>query len=296
MIGRDDAAQGMTLAMFALCSLVGCSAEALAESHDDATNAPQRAVPTGAHVANDVAPAIEPAARTGCLPGMALVRGGKLTHLEHAADVAVDDLCIDVREASVAEFRACVESGECKRECADAKACPAVPIRTDWGSPREDDDISRLCNGNAPGLRAGAVDDHPVNCVSPDEARSFCAAHGKRLPNGDEWEWAARGGRVSPWGTPVATDEICWGWPRKRAGTCARAAFPKDVTPEGVFDLGGNLSEWTETPARTRQPVRFAYGASWYARDDGYVIAALGGFEMPGRRTETVGFRCAATP
>lgn len=278
----------------------GCSRDALAESRGETENAPAStaAAPAAPPAPRSAAPAHAGETRSGakCPGGTALVGGGKLVHLEHTGDVIVGDTCIDVREVSVAEYRACVESGACKRDCVDPKACPAIPTRTDWGNPKEDDNISRLCNGNAPGLSKGAVDDHPVNCVSPDEARSYCAARGKRLPSGDEWEWAARGTQVSPWGTSVASDEICWGRPKKRAGTCVRRSFAKDVTPEGIYDLGGNVTEWTEPPARAGKTARFAYGASWYARDDGYAIAALGGVGMPGSRTETVGFRCAATP
>jgi formylglycine-generating enzyme required for sulfatase activity len=289
------------VAAVALCGLAlassACSGDALAESRPGTSElAEAEAVHAVVEPPRATADTPPTAPSSRCPEGSVLVRGGKLVHLEHTADVDVDDVCVDVREVSVAEFRACVERGACKRDCADPKACPAIPTRTDWGNPKEDDDISRLCNGNARGLASGAVDDHPVNCVSPDEARAYCTAHGKRLPTGDEWEWAARGTRVSPWGTAVATDEICWGRPKKRAGTCARRSFAKDVTIEGVHDLGGNVTEWTEPPARAGKTARVAYGASWYARDDGYAIAALGGVGMPGSRTETVGFRCAATP
>lgn len=297
-----------TLAILATTGLAslhaGCSRDALAESRsdlDESSSSVPLPAPSGAtagaiEASKTRASAASSEKSARCPAGSVLVRGGNLVHLEHTADVEVADVCIDTREVSVADFRACVESGACKRDCVDPKACPAIPTRTDWGNPKEDDDISRLCNGNAPGLAQGAVDDHPVNCVSPDEARSYCASRGMRLPNGDEWEHAARGPRVSPWGTAVAVDEICWGRPKKRAGTCARRSFPKDVTPEGIYDLGGNVTEWTEAPARAGKTARFAYGASWYARDDGYAIAALGGVGMPGSRTETVGFRCAATP
>ncbi len=272
----------------------GCSSKAHAES-----GAPEEAAKVevaeveAATIApgGEVAPRGLPGGEDRCPAGMAFVAGGTVVHLESTPDTSVSGVCLDVLEVSVADFRACVERGDCLRECADPASCPAVPTKTDWGNPREDDDISFLCNGRKTG-----VDDHPINCVSPGEARSYCASQGRRLPTGDEWEWAARGAHESPWGTRVATDEICWGRPRKRAGTCARGAHPRDATPDGVLDLGGNVTEWTEPPARAGAGARFAYGASWYARDDGYAMAALGGVGMPARRAETVGFRCAATP
>lgn len=249
-----------------------------------------------------------------------LVPGGKLSTLERGADVEVPDTCIDLHEVSVAEFRDCVERGACARACGRASkraepamsgriargpedappmppplACSPVPTRTDWG-PEIDTDVSRFCNGNHAGR-----DDHPVNCVSFEEAESYCAARGARLPTGDEWEWASKGGPsrlASPWGGPVATDQICWGRPFKRSSTCPLGSFPRDLTPQGLAEMGGSVTEWTQPPHRAGRhtEARWAYGASWYAIDDGYARAALGGVQMPGRRTETVGFRCAADP
>ncbi len=228
---------------------------------------------------------------------MQLVEGGVLSTLEHGHDVAVKSFCLDEEEVTVARFRAAVEHGDVTRDCKREADCPAVPKLTAWdgdgtvgGQGSEDRTVSRFCNGQREG-----VDDHPVNCVSFAEAEGFCKSRSARLPRGDEWEWAAHGRRTTPWGTPIATDEPCWGRPHKRAGTCPVRSHPKDRTDEGIWDLGGDVSEWVTPPARAgASPARWAYGASWYAIDDGYVRAALGGVEMPAKRAEIVGFRCAA--
>ncbi|NUP04917.1 MAG: SUMF1/EgtB/PvdO family nonheme iron enzyme [Polyangiaceae bacterium] len=228
---------------------------------------------------------------TPCPDGMAFIPGGTLSTLERGRDVSIDGFCLDLHEISVAEYRACVREGRCERAC---PTCPEVPARTDWRSEEEDAKVSRFCNGGQDDR-----EDHPVNCVSFDEAAAYCGAHDKRLPSGDEWEWAATSGpevRPSPWGTPIVKDEICWGKPKKRAGTCARGSHPIDLTAQGVAEMGGHVSEWTTPPKRssTKNPVRWIYGASWYAIDDGYARAGVGGMQMPARRAETVGFRCAA--
>lgn len=228
---------------------------------------------------------------------MTRVEGGTLSTLEHGRDVAVVGFCLDREEVSVARFREAVERGDVKRGCAKGTECPSLPTSTAWfgdgDSPSQNDEdtkVSRFCNG-----RRKDVDAHPVNCVSFQEAEAYCKAAGARLPSGDEWEWAAHGKRPTPWGSPIATDEPCWGKPKKRAGTCAIGSQPKDKTDEGIVDLGGNVSEWVTPPSRAANgPGRWAYGASWYAIDDGYARAALGGMEMPAKRAETVGFRCAA--
>lgn len=265
-------------------------------ARDGASAAPRedaRAVPA----TGDTIPAQLDRSPSACPDGMVRVEGGTLSTLERGPAVSVASFCLDADEVTVASYRACVREGRCDRACAPGARCPEVPDRTDWRLEGEDDKVSRFCNGG----RAGS-DEHPLNCVSFEEAMGYCAAHGKRLPSGDEWEWAAKGGvspRPSPWGTAVATDEICWGKPRKRAGTCAQGSHPKDTTPEGAHALGGSVSEWVTPPARAKggkaagSGARWAYGASWYAIDDGYARAALGGVQMPARRAETVGFRCA---
>ncbi len=228
-----------------------------------------------------------------CPRAMRWIPGGTLSTLERGKDVELKGFCLDEREVSVADFRACLKDEGCRRECAPAQAtCSAIPQSTEW-NPLEDTNASRFCNGNLEGR-----EDHPLNCVSFGEAEAFCKAKGKRLPNGDEWEWASRGGPTqvaSPWGAPIATNQICWGRPKKRVGTCALDTFAGDRTPQGVRGLGGNVSEWTSPPQRNGKvsAARWAYGASWYAIDDGYARAALGGVQMPAKRAETVGFRCA---
>lgn len=71
-----------------------------------------------------------------------------------------------------------------------------------------------------------------VRCVSWADATAYCAFRNGRLPSEAEWERAAAGmlpsHRLYPWGDDLP-----------ESGT------PRDRTPEGVFDLGGSLAEWT---------------------------------------------------
>ena len=232
-----------------------------------------------------------PAQAAGSCPaGMVLVRGGSFERLSDGSRAEVGDACLDEYEVTVDAFAASVARGAVERSGCDG-ACPAVPKRTAWGDPSEDWNASKYCNGT----RADRGN-HPVNCVSVEEAIAHCNARGARLPTSTEWEWAARGADrlATPWGSPVAKGEICWGKPKKRDGTCAVGSLKKDTTNDGVYDLGGNVSEWTVGPSGPLSRVRHAQGASWYAIDDGYARAALGGFDTPAQRAETIGFRCAA--
>ena len=124
---------------------------------------------------------------------------------------------IDAYEVHEARYGACVA----------ARACTAVSLTGE------------------PGRALGGV--------TLDEATRFCAWAGGGLPSADQLAFAAAGagGRRYAWGdTGAVCRRAAWGLVR---GPCAEGATGPEVTgshpdgasAEGVFDLAGNVAEWT---------------------------------------------------
>ena len=99
----------------------------------------------------------------------------------------------------------------------------------------------------------------PVTYVTAFQAADFCRWISRRLPTVSEWERAVRGteGRTWPWGEASPVDPrprvqiYLSEWPDQQPleGPVAvnDPAFQDGKTPEGVWHLLGNVTEWTST-------------------------------------------------
>lgn len=95
--------------------------------------------------------------------------------------------------------------------------------------------------------------DHPVVGVSWHDAVAYCTwlctktARRYRLPTEAEWEKAARGvdGRRYPWGNEWQDGAANIGG----SDTTPVSQYDAGVSPDGCFDLLGNVQEWTDTAA-----------------------------------------------
>jgi len=144
----------------------------------------------------------------------------------------------------------------------------------------------------------------PIVGVSWDEARAYAAWAGKLLPTEDQWEFAARGreNRQYPWGNLPPHSTLCnYG---DNLGMPSMVNMHDDGrTPEGVYDLAGNVFEWTLDPfvpyatlrrtdgGSVNAPRRTVRGGCWSSPADELRCSLRRGL-FPESRLATVGFRC----
>jgi formylglycine-generating enzyme required for sulfatase activity len=134
--------------------------------------------------------------------------------------------------------------------------------------------------------------DHPVTHVSWADARAFAAWAEGRLPTEAEWEHAARGGLDDPrfpWGDREPDDAEflpCNIWqgrfPQANSladgylGTSPVRAFPPNG--RGLFDVIGNVWEWTADPFLVRSASRGAKRRNEEARREEQRVMKGGSF------------------
>ena len=137
---------------------------------------------------------------------------------------------------------------------------------------------------------------HPVVGISFEEASRFAQWCGKRLPNGKEWEAAARrpGNNKFPWGDdwPVS---YCNSPESGLNTSVAVDSNPAGSSADGCLDLVGNVWEWTDDGGGFQElepGYAWVFGGSY--RHECVIDGAISRSTLlKVNRYAYVGFRCA---
>ncbi|MDY0062637.1 MAG: SUMF1/EgtB/PvdO family nonheme iron enzyme [Myxococcota bacterium] len=189
----------------------------------------------------------------------------------------------------------CVQ-GRCTDPCLAPLPCPddlVVPLEgfimdAHEASRPDATATSAGCNGGRACSVAGRL---PWTGLSWSQAEAACLAAGKRLCTLAEWRLACGGfeSRRYPYGDTF-TAGVCNGgtgaagapWPTGSGAGC--------VTPEGVFDLAGNVHEWLSDALGERE--RATLGGSHLNNATQIACDYDYSRESSTYRSDLVGFRC----
>ena len=193
---------------------------------------------------------------------------------------------ISKTEVTVGQYRQCVNAGVCSKPNTGSK-----------------------CNWSQSGR-----DDHPINCVDWNQARTFAKWVGGDLPSESQWEFAARGGKGNQFKYAGSNnlDDVGWYGESYSSGN-THSVGKKKANGYGLYDMSGNVWEWTldekksysSTP-RDGSPQcsnssctgsslrvireRVYRGGSWY-NSASYARVADRSWLMPFFRLDGLGFR-----
>ena len=152
----------------------------------------------------------------------------------------------------------------------------------------------------------GQNDNHPVTCVSWDDAVAFCKWLSKKtglnitLPTEAQWEYACRAGTTGTYAGSL--DAMAWYY--SNSGSITHSVGTKNPNAWGLYDMYGNVSEWSQDweddyqgwsvtdPTGPSSGFQHVFrGGSWITGAK-YCRSAEREYGVPVARADFLGFRC----
>jgi len=135
----------------------------------------------------------------------------------------------------------------------------------------------------------------PLVGLTYGQAEELCKSYGKRLPTAKEWELACGGEKnfPYPYGETYKKD-TCWMDRPYSAGPTISGSMPQCVSPFGIYDMTGNVWEWTSSDG-FEPGTKYVRGGSWLSYPS-VATCTLMAWEKPESGGKDYGFRCALKP
>lgn len=142
---------------------------------------------------------------------------------------------------------------------------------------------------------------NPVESVSFDDVQNFIEkinmndVYRYRLPTEEEWEYCCRAGSTTEYYFGDSEDELKdYAWFYKNSDNKTHQVGEKKPNAFGLYDMHGNVFEWTDSLWSPSNSSRVLRGGSWNYNAQ-YLRSANRFNDSPGNSDYYVGFRLVRT-
>ena len=244
-----------------------------------------------------------------------LIKGGTFTYSVTKKPETVRDLSVAKYTVTNQLYRRFISYLE-GREAAFALALPvktykkalqAEAVKIDGFSDylkdqKGEKDLAKRFRSDSDEDKRFNKEDQPVVDITWYAAKAYCIwlslleSEGAkpdiyRLPDEKEWEFAAGGkeSRIYPWGEKEPSKSLA-NYNEHEGATTPVGRYPEGATPEGLYDMAGNVWEWMDNWYDEKKKCRALRGGSWYSGTYGLRCSARVNLDPEGRDS-AFGFR-----